>query len=470
MHGKGKTMTYRCNKKICTRCGACSGLGVTAKPVQTLTSPLAFGEEASSRAFSAAIDLGTTTLACYLAGVPDGRVLGAGSARNPQASRGPDVVSRIVRASESPQALQELSDVVRNHIGALAANLAGDAGLDVRNCREIAVAGNSVMELLFLGISPETLGSAPFALPARSFAPLSVEELGIPFLPPETPVHIFPLIDGFVGGDTTALLYEITEAAVLSETQALTRLVIDFGTNGEIALIHGGRIVACSTAAGPAFEGASVRQGMPALPGAVCAVVSDGGTTYCRTVTNKPAMGLCGSGLVDAVALLLREGVLNEDGAMKARPASPFARRIHGEGAELRCVLCESEAGDVALYQSDVRQFQLAKGAVQAGIELLLSHCGVAWEEIGECVLAGAFGNAIRHESLLETGVLRGLLRDKIRSAGNGAGMGIVRMLGAGASGRRRVHRIAESAGHLRLESAPEFQPRFLEAMRLAPR
>ena len=463
-------MMYRCNKKICTRCGACSGLGVIAKPVGGLSSPLGSSEDASSRAFSAAIDLGTTTLACYLAGVPDGRILAAASARNPQASRGPDVISRIVRASESPEALQELSDVVRNHIGALTANLAGDAGLDVRNCRELAVAGNSVMELLFLGISPEPLGSAPFALPARSFAPRSVGELEIPFLPPETPVHIFPLIDGFVGGDTTALLYEITEAAVLSGTQGLTRLVIDFGTNGEIALIHRGRSLACSTAAGPAFEGASIRQGMPALPGAVCGIVSDGGATYCRTVNNSPAIGLCGSGLVDGVALLLREGVLNEDGAMEVRAASPFARRIHGEGAELRCVLCESKAGEVALYQSDVREFQLAKGAVQAGIELLLSHCGITWEEIGECVLAGAFGNAIRHESLLETGVLRGCLHNRIRSAGNGAGMGIVRMLGSGESGRRRVHRIAETTGHLRLESASEFQSRFLEAMRLAPR
>ena len=463
-------MTYRCNKKICTRCGACSGLGVIAKPLRGLSTPFGSGEDASSRVFSAAIDLGTTTLACYLAGVPDGRILAAASVRNPQASRGPDVISRIVRASESPEALHELADVVRNHIGALAANLAGNSGLDVRNCREIAIAGNSVMELLFLGISPEPLGSAPFALPVRSFAPRSVVELEIPFLPPETPVHIFPLIDGFVGGDTTALLYEITESAVLSGTQGLTRLVIDFGTNGEIALIHRGRILACSTAAGPAFEGASIRQGMPALPGAVCGIVSDGGATYCRTVNNAPAIGLCGSGLVDSVALLLREGVLNEDGAMEVRVASPFTRRIHGKGSELRCILCESEAGEVALYQSDVRQFQLAKGAVQAGIELLLSYCGVAWEEIGECVLAGAFGNAIRHESLLETGVLRGLLRNRIRSAGNGAGMGIVRMLGSGESGRRRVHRIAETTGHLRLESAPEFQSRFLKAMRLAPR
>jgi len=208
---------------------------------------------------------------------------------------------------------------------------------------------------------------------------------------------------------------------------------------------------------------------MPALPGAVCGIVSDGGATYCRTVNNAPALGLCGSGLVDAVALLLREGVLREDGMMERRPASPFARRILGEGEELRCVLCESEAGELALYQSDVRQFQLAKGAVQAGIELLLSHCGVAWEEIGECVLAGAFGNALRHESLLDTGVLRNRLRSRIRSAGNGAGLGIVRMLANGESGRRRVHRIAEAAGHLRLESEPDFQGRFLEAMRLAP-
>jgi uncharacterized 2Fe-2S/4Fe-4S cluster protein (DUF4445 family) len=464
-------MRRGCTKKNCTNCGACSGRGILTKPLfGGADAQEDFERRKAPRSFAAACDLGTTTLACYLVDMSASRVAAASSARNPQAAWGADVISRIVRSMESEDALQDLAYSVRRQLENLLAHLARNLGCDLLDCRELVLAGNSVMEHLFLGISPASLGSAPFVPLRRRFEKTSAGELGMTALPALMPVRLFPLIDGFVGGDTAALLFELTEEAAASDAGGKTRLVIDFGTNGEIAILRRGRISTCSTAAGPAFEGAAVRQGMPALPGAVHSFESNGRTLHCHTVQDTPARGLCGSGLTDAVALLLREGVLTPEGRMEQTASSFLARKIRGEGADRRCVLCESEMGEVALYQRDVREFQLAKGAVQAGIELLLEREDVRWEEIDECVLAGAFGNAIRHESLLRTGLLRSSLKGKIRTLGNGAGLGAVRALLSGETAWKRIEEIAATSGHLRLESEPDFESRFLEAMRLAPR
>lgn len=421
------------------------------------------------RVFDAACDIGTTTVACYLTDV-SGEVMGAGAASNPQAMWGSDVISRIVRADEGQAALDGLSDAVRRSVDRLISGLAGGLGLEAKDCRSLTVAGNSVMELLFMGVSPSPLGRAPFALPQRSFEPRRAEELGLSSLPEDALVYALPLMDAFVGGDTAAVLYEVTEDAASRGDSDATRLVIDLGTNGEIALLSGGRATVCSTAAGPAFEGVGIKCGMPAIPGAVTALVADAGSVYCRTVGGEPARGVCGSGLVDAVALLLREGVLDGDGRMDGSAPSFLARRVRGEGADRRCALCESASGEVAIYQSDVRKFQLAKGAVQAGVEVLLAHCGVQNTDIDECVLAGAFGSAIRHESLIETGLLPSSLGGRVRSIGNGAGHGTVRMIRDGDEGRIRLERLTGEAHHIRLETAPRFQSLFLDAMRLAPR
>ncbi|MDI9388629.1 MAG: ASKHA domain-containing protein, partial [Synergistota bacterium] len=347
--------------------------------------------------------------------------------------------------------------------------LAEGAGLDMSGCDTMVVAGNSVMELLFMGVSPASLGSSPFTLPIRSFEPRPAGELGLAPVPDETPVHALPLMDAFVGGDTAAVIYEVTEEAILRGEEHLTRLVMDLGTNGEIALLHRGEATVCSTAAGPAFEGVGIKCGMPAVAGAVSAMISDGGSLYCRTVGGAPARGLCGSGLVDVVALLLREGVLTEDGAMDGRAPSFLAGRIEGSGRDRRFVLCESAAGAVAVWQSDVRKFQLAKGALQAGVDLLLAHCGLTARDVDECVLAGAFGSAIRHDSLVEIGLLPAALSGRVRSIGNGAGLGAVRILRDGEEGRARVERLAREARHIRLETAPGFQELFLESLRLSP-
>ena len=166
---------------------------------------------------------------------------------------------------------------------------------------------------------------------------------------------------------------------------------------------------------------------------------------------------------------LLREGVLMEDGAMDGRAPSFLAGRIEGSGRDRRFVLCESAAGAVAVWQSDVRMFQLAKGVLQAGVDLLLARCGLTARDVDECVLAGAFGSAIRHDSLVEIGLLPAALSGRVRSIGNGAGLGAVRILRDGEEGRARVERLAREARHIRLETAPGFQELFLESLRLSP-
>ena len=419
--------------------------------------------------FGVACDIGTTTLACYLAD-GSGTLVGSASARNPQAAWGSDVISRVVRASKGTEALEDMARSVRGAVARLVSGLAEEAGLDIGGCGSMIAAGNSVMELIFMGISPESLGVAPFALPARSFEPRRAGELGLTPLPEETPVHALPLMDAFVGGDTAALLYEVIEEAASHGEEQMTRLVMDLGTNGEIALLHRGETTVCSTAAGPAFEAVGIRCGMPAVTGAVSSVVADGGSLYCRTVGGGPARGLCGSGLVDVVALLLREGVLTEDGEMSGSAPSFLAERVEGSGPDRRFILCESAAGEVAVWQSDVRKFQLAKGAVQAGIDVLLAICGLAADDVDECVLAGAFGSAISHDSLMETGLLPGSLRGKVRSVGNGAGLGALRILRDGEEGLGRVEKMARRARHVRLETWSGFQEMFLDAMQLARR
>lgn len=426
------------------------------------------GGAGTGRRFGVACDIGTTTLACYLVDASGG-LIGSASAKNPQASRGSDVISRVVRASAGANALEELTREVRGAVAGLVSALAEGAGLDMSGCDTMVVAGNSVMELLFMGVSPASLGSSPFTLPIRSFEPRPAGELGLAPVPDETPVHALPLMDAFVGGDTAAVIYEVTEEAILRGEEHLTRLVMDLGTNGEIALLHRGEATVCSTAAGPAFEGVGIKCGMPAVAGAVSAMISDGGSLYCRTVGGAPARGLCGSGLVDVVALLLREGVLTEDGAMDGRAPSFLAGRIEGSGRDRRFVLCESAAGAVAVWQSDVRKFQLAKGALQAGVDLLLARCGLTARDVDECVLAGAFGSAIRHDSLVEIGLLPAALSGRVRSIGNGAGLGAVRILRDGEEGRARVERLAREARHIRLETALGFQELFLESLRLSP-
>jgi uncharacterized 2Fe-2S/4Fe-4S cluster protein (DUF4445 family) len=285
-------------------------------------------------------------------------------------------------------------------------------------------------------------------------------------------VYTAPLIASFVGADTVGVIL----AAGMHESDAL-RMAIDIGTNGEIVLGTRERLLACSTAAGPAFEGARIRYGMRAATGAIDHVDWDGERLALHTIDEAPAVGLCGTGLIDAVAALVAAGVIGETGLMRSakdlaaeRPA--LARRIGGADGDTGFVLAtkgETQTGHpILLTQRDVREVQLAKGAIAAGVESLLDMFGARAEDVQEVLLAGAFGNYIRADRALAIGLLPRVPPRKVRFVGNAAGTG-ARMLLVNRGLRRAADDVARGVEHVELSQRPDFQARFAQAMFFPP-
>ena len=441
----------KCKRSVCVNCGACSEQPVSGK-ISDLAPDFANGIES----FSVACDLGTTTIACYA--VSHGNVIGAISDRNPQVRWGADVISRINHAIQAPSHIEEMKTAVLSKIEDLVARLAERYELSAFDCNSLVVAGNSAMEHIFLGINPISLAFAPFEIECNYPEAQTAQQLGLAGFLAETPVYVFPMIGGFVGGDTTALLFEINKGSADIEPNE-TKLTIDFGTNGEIALIHSGKIEACSTAAGPAFEGACIRQGKIAASGAISSVRWENGKIAFDTIANGEPDGICGTGLLDAVAVMYEYGVISDSGRIeKGHPL------VKGVNKDTRITICEDK--DISIYQQDIREFQLAKAAVQTGADILLSKSEIGWDAIDEVILAGAFGSAMNPESLCKTGVLPSSVLSKIRAAGNAAGLGAVRFINSG-SAFETADKLVKMTNHVKLESEPDFQERFVEALSL---
>ncbi len=336
-----------------------------------------------------AVDLGTTTLAAQMLDLASGEVLAVRTALNPQCVHGADVMSRVQFALSD----DGLTPVIRRAIGGMLAEMAGERAGEVR---EVLLVGNTVMHHLFCGLSVEPLSHAPFQ-PAdygdRRFTPT---QLDWP-LPSTCQVRFLRCLGGFVGSDILAGLVAVDLGA-----GDRLRVLIDLGTNGEIIMGNRERMICASTAAGPAFEASSIRMGMRAASGAIARVFHDEGHLECHVIGGGPARGICGSGLVDAVAAGLDSGAILPGGGL-ANGAHEFP-------------VC----GPVILTQSDIRELQLAKSAVASGMRLLLQCWGATHNDIEVAHLAGAFGNYIRFESALRIGLLE-MAPCKIRPAGNAA-------------------------------------------------
>jgi len=381
-----------------------------------------------------AVDLGTTTLVTQLVDLQTGDVLAVRSALNAQARHGADVMSRIEFAIQGGQA--ELTKLIREQIGELIGQLVAP-GRSARPLTRVVLVGNTVMHHLFCGVSVAPLARQPFESPQldrRRFAP---GELGWP-LPAATVVEFLPCLGGFVGSDILAGIV----ATGLHESPELAAL-IDLGTNGEIVLGHRGRMLCTSTAAGPAFEGARISMGMRAAPGAIGEVRVDQGALVCRTLGGGVPRGLCGSGLVDAVAAGLELGRIAASGRMTAGASLPLA-------------------GTVSLSQGDVRELQLAKGAIAAGLQLLAARLSASLGDIRRVHLAGAFGNYVSHASARRIGLLHFPV-ERIVAAGNTALHGAKRALfdepAAWEAIRRRVK-------HVALNEDPQFHDVYTAEMR----
>jgi len=420
-----------------------------------------------SRVYGCAVDIGTTTVVAYLVELSTGRVLATGSAHNPQGLHGADVVSRVEFADTGERALQTLrreSVGVVNEVIGLACRRAGVRRRDVY---EVTVVGNTCMEHLFLGLSPHYMARAPYIPAIDEPLRVSAREAGVR-INPGGEVYLVPNIAGWVGADTVGVLL----ATRLSESPG-PALAIDIGTNGEVMLWSGKETLVCSTAAGPAFEGAQIRDGMRAARGAVDHVRASEEGLVVRTIEDAPAVGICGSGLLDALATLLDLGVVDaggriaDEGQAGALPEK-VRSRLAGAGNERHFALVPGERSGtgepIALTQRDVRQLQLAKGAMRAGVEVLLGEAGVRAEDLDRILLAGAFGSYIDRRSAVRVGLVPALPLSRIHAVGNAAGAGAVLAL-ASTDEREKATRVARGARHVELSSRPDFQTQFMETM-----
>ncbi len=408
--------------------------------------------------YGVALDVGTTTVAAYVLDLGSGREVGARAAHNRQGSYGADVVSRVSYAQqEGESGLRELQRAIRETINHLLEELLEETGLEPRDLVHAAVVGNPAMLHLVLGADPACLGQAPFAPLWRRWLTVDAGVLGLE-LNPGAPVDFLPVVSGYVGADVVA-------GAVSCDIHNASEPVVflDLGTNGEIVLAAAGRMVACSAAAGPAFEAVGIACGMSALAGAVSRVEIDD-DVRCGTIGSAPPKGLCGTGLTDAVAELLKVGIVDSKGKMAGCGGSAaVAERITGEGKARRFLLARGER-PVYLAQSDVRKLQLAKAALRSGLDVLLSQAGLEAAEVERVYLAGAFGAHMRVESLVRIGLLPQCFREKVEQTGNAAGAGAKDVL-CDRRLARDARRVARRMEFVELASEKEFGRRYVERM-----
>jgi len=418
--------------------------------------------------FGVAIDLGTTTLAAALLDLATGRQVRIATRLNPQTRFGDDVVSRILMARSNSEGLGRLRQFVVEALDAMIGELCETAGIDRRQVYNVALAGNTTMQQLFCGIDPGPMGEVPFVPALQQGLSFPAAEGGLR-IHPRGRVHLLPIIGAFVGGDIVAGIL----ATGLADCTGPT-LLIDIGTNGEIVLLADGKLTATSTAAGPAFEGARIAQGMRAAQGAIEKVVVEE-TLRVHVIGHVPPQGLCGSALIDATAELLRHGIVSPQGRLVARedlPAgvpSDLARRIECCDRQLSFVLADEDAArggrKVSLTQRDLREVQLASGAIRAGILLLLRRQGLKPADLDRVLLAGGFGNYIRRGNALRMGLLPPVIEpQRIRYQGNTSLAG-ARLVALSQRCRDACGEIAARTAHIDLSLEPDFAAAFADAM-----
>jgi len=406
-----------------------------------------------------AVDLGTTTVVAYLCDLSDGRVLAVKAAMNPQVAQGDDVISRIGHAAQGPEQLGDLARAAADRVAELAAQACAEAGHSPERVLECTLVGNTAMHHLFLGLDPGGLALAPYAPAVSSALDLPAASLGLG-LHPQANLHLLPVKAGFVGADTVAVALAVGADRLDEPT-----LILDLGTNGEMILAAGGRLVCCSTAAGPAFEGGHIGQGMRGAPGAVDKVVIDPRTLEptLTVIGGLRPLGLCGSGLISAVAELLRAGLVLPHGGFDPDVQHP---RLRQGDQGLEYVLAwarETGSGrDLALTSRDLSEVQLAKGAVAAGVRLMLERLGLPRPQ--RVLLAGAFGNYLDPAAALAIGLFPALPLERIAGVGNAAGSGAILAL-LNQTQRRRAQALAAAMEYLELAACPGFQDCFVEGM-----
>jgi uncharacterized 2Fe-2S/4Fe-4S cluster protein (DUF4445 family) len=411
--------------------------------------------------YGAATDIGTTTVVCYLVDLAQARQIGVTAFANPQRAFGADVVSRIVYAHQGREWLAEVQSCLVGAIEERLLELCSRHGVSPDAVSHLTAVGNLTMMHLFRGVDPWPLGVAPYRPVFTETPPVAGRVLGFRRLA-HVRVRLLPGVGGQIGSDAVAGLLALGLARWRKPG-----LFIDLGTNGEIVLLSRRVAVGCSCAAGPAFEGVHTSSGMAAVAGAVERVEEEDGRLRLDTIEEGPPLGLCGSGLADAVAVLLRRGLLLPSGRLLAPRQVPadvpsgLRARVREDGGQRQFVLHADESGKpILLTQADIRQVQLAKAAVRTGAESVLEEAGLVPESIERVFVGGAFGSSMRAESLLGLGMLPEALRGRIHPVGNVAGMGAKLAL-IFPERLREARRLARRVRHVSLAERPDFSARF---------
>jgi len=443
------------------------------------------------RVHGLAVDVGSTTIAAHLCDLVDGRVLASGGAMNPQIRFGEDLMSRVSHVMMNPGGDVELTDAVRGAIDRLLGDVCGEADIERDDVLEIVLVANPVMHHLLLGIDPVELGGAPFALATDEALTARASELDIR-AHPEARAYLLPCVAGHVGADTAGVM--LAERPDRAEP---VTLLVDVGTNAEIVLGNRERLLACSSPTGPAFEGAQIAAGQRAAPGAIervridpetleprFAVIGREGWSDSASFAADPdgvgVTGICGSGIIEVVAEMFLAGVIDADGVVRGELAAR-SPRIVADGRTFAYVLNEGSNGGqvggqiggqiggtgasgphVRITQNDVRQIQLAKAALYAGVRLLMEKLGV--ERVERIRLAGAFGSHIDVRYAMVLGLIPDCALDAVGSAGNAAGTGARTAL-LDREARRTIERIVRGVEKIETAVEPEFQRHFVDAM-----
>lgn len=438
--------------------------GVTAVIVDDVLIDVEPGDT-SERLFGIAFDLGTTTVVATLLDLFTGAPLAVASKLNPQQSFGADVITRISAIMMDEQALDRLTGLAHRALDELAHEVCAQGGVDPFEVYEVAVAGNATMTHILLGVDPEPLGMAPFVMAARKWPEMLASDVGVKVHQRARAV-VFPALGAYVGGDIISGLL-----ASGMDRDPRTRLFIDIGTNCEIVLASNERLLATAAPAGPAFEGAAIRCGMRASAGAIEGVRISADAIELRVIGDVEPIGVCGSGLVDAVAELVSCGLVDSSGRFvpdeeAAGIAPGVASRLTTVGAERVFVLHWRGGPDRSIYlsQRDVRELQFAKAAIATGWHLLLEDAGIAPGDVQQVLLAGSFGSYLSPASAVRLGLVPPLPVLRVVSAGNVAGEGAKMAL---LSVRERAGAMAllEEVNYVELSDRADFNDRFVELL-----
>ncbi|MEG0874106.1 MAG: ASKHA domain-containing protein [Clostridiales bacterium] len=418
-------------------------------------------------------DIGTTTVVCHLINLTNGAIEKSTADTNPQNIFGADVISRVnhvMTNSKNNKGLNQLYTKINTVINALAVELIRKKSIDKNRIYDVTVVGNTTMSQLFMGVDPTYLATSPFIPTYVQGVNLKASELNLD-INPTANVFLLPNIAGYVGSDTVGVIL-----ATHLHKQPEYSLAIDVGTNGELALSGNGKILTCSTAAGPAFEGAQIKCGMRAAEGAIEAVYIDNETGTCtyETIGNTKPKGICGSGVLDVVAQLYKSGILdkfgafrfgrNNDGHINDKLKERISKGDHGYEFVLATAKEAYKGIPIVICQKDIRELQMGKGAIYAGIKILMKEMNITVENLQKIMIAGAFGNYIKVESALAIGLLPNITKDKISSVGNAASEG-ARLALISKDERELGCELAKRCKHIELSSYEEFQNEYMNAL-----